>query len=260
MKIFLKTLLVSVSLMWTALETYATHIRAAEITSRRVSNVALTYEFTITAFTDTQSPVRFGDGIINFGDGTEVQLDVQADSFVDGIFLGENNEVEQYIIKITYTYNSPGVYTISYREPNRNDEIVNINFGNSVQTPFYIESQILIDPFIGLNSSPVLLVPPIDNAAVGIKFIHNPGAFDADGDSLSYRFVIPLQDENQQVPNYADLNDPAFYIDPFTFATGNEGMTGPATLVLDPIVGDLIWDAPGNLLQNSQGEFSGYRG
>ena len=188
MKSLFKGFLASVALLMAiGYQAYATHIRAAEITSRRVSNVALTYEFTITAFTDTQSPVRFGDGIINFGDGREVQLDLEADSFIDGIFLGDNNEVEQYIIKITQTYNSPGVYTISYREPNRNDEIVNINKGNSVQTPFYIESQILIDPFIGLNSSPVLLVPPIDNAAVGIKFIHNPGAFDADGDS-----VIPV--------------------------------------------------------------------
>ena len=50
----------------------ATHIRAAEITSRRVSNTSLQYEFTLTGFTDTGSPVRFGDGIINFGDGFEV--------------------------------------------------------------------------------------------------------------------------------------------------------------------------------------------
>ncbi|GJM29999.1 MAG: hypothetical protein DHS20C17_26340 [Cyclobacteriaceae bacterium] len=241
---------------WKSLE--ATHIRAAEITSRRLSNVSLQYEFTLTGYTDTGSPVRFGDGMINFGDGEEVQIDLEASSFVDGIFLGNNNEIEQYIIKITHTYNSPGVYTISYREPNRNDEIVNINKGNSVQTPFYIESQILIDPFIGLNSSPILLVPPIDRAGVGVKFIHNPGAFDPDGDSLSYCFVIPLQDQGQVVPNYEPLNDPDFYIDPLTWDLGNEGMTGPATLVLDSLTGDLIWDAPGNLLQNSQGEFSEY--
>jgi hypothetical protein len=254
-KVFL-LLPVALLVSWEYLQ--ATHIRAAEITSRRISNVALTYEFTLTGYTDTGSPVRFGDGMINFGDGREVQIDLDADSFVDGIFLGPNNEIEQYIIKIRHTYNSPGVYTISYREPNRNDEIVNINKGNSVQTPFYIESQILIDPFIGLNSSPVLLVPPIDRAGVGVKFIHNPGAFDPDGDSLSYCFVIPLQDQGQVVPNYEPLNDPDFYEDPFDWNFGNEGMTGPATLVLDSLTGDLIWDAPGNLLQNSQGEFSEY--
>ncbi len=237
---------------------YATHIRAAEITSRRISNVSLTYQFTLMGFTDVGSPVRFGDGIISFGDGREVQIDLEADSFVEGIFHGKKNEIEQYIITITHTYNSPGVYVISYREPNRNDEIVNINKGNSVQTPFYIESQILIDPFIGLNNSPILLVPPIDRAGVGVKFIHNPGAFDADGDSLAYRFVIPLQDKGQVVPNYDDLNDPFFYTDPFDWNFGNEGMTGPAELFLDPVTGDLIWDAPGNLLQNSLGDFSEY--
>jgi len=259
MKIISKVLLLLPLAILTTWEyAQATHIRAAEITSRRVSNVSLTYQFTLTGFTDTGSPVRFGDGIINFGDGREVQIDLEADSFVDGIFLGKSNEIEHYIVKITHTYNSPGVYVISYREPNRNDEIVNINRGNSVQTPFYIESEILIDPFIGLNSSPVLLVPPIDRAGVGVKFIHNPGAFDADGDSLSYSFVIPLQDKGQVVPNYEDLNDPFFYTDPFDWSLGNEGMTGPAELFLDPVTGDLVWDAPGNLLQNSQGDFSEY--
>lgn len=259
MKVIYKVLLLlPFALLATWEYSQATHIRAAEITSRRISNVSLTYQFTLTGYTDTGSPVRFGDGIINFGDGTEVQIDLAADSFVDGIFLGKNNEIENYIVKITHTYNSPGSYVISYREPNRNDEIVNINKGNSVQTPFYIESQILIDPFIGLNSSPVLLVPPIDRAGVGVKFIHNPGAFDEDGDSLSYRFVIPLQDKEQVVPNYEDLNDPDFYTPPFDWNLGNEGMTGPAELFLDPRTGDLIWDAPGNILQNSQGDFSEY--
>ncbi len=250
--------LVLILFLSTIEQALATHIRAAEITSRRISNVALTYEFTVNAFADVEFGVRFGDGMINFGDGREVQLNLEADSFVDGIFHGENDETEQYIIKITHTYNSPGVYTISYRELNRNDEIVNINTGASDQFPFYIESQILIDPFIGLNSSPILLVPPIDNAGVGIKFIHNPGAFDPDGDSLSYVMVTPLMNENQPVVNYEQLNDPDFYLEPFTFALGNEGMTGPATLNLDPVVGDLIWDAPGNLLDNSQGDFSEY--
>ena len=71
---------------------------------------------------------------------------------------------------------------VSYFEQNRNDGILNMD--NSIDTPFFIETEILIDPFFGLNNTPVLLIPPIDNGAVGIKYIHNPGAFDTDGDSL----------------------------------------------------------------------------
>ena len=39
---------------------------------------------------------------------------------------------------------------------------------------------------MGMDASPVLLNPPYDKAALGYIFIHNPAAYDPDGDSLSY--------------------------------------------------------------------------
>ena len=242
------TLLVSLS-------TQATHIRAADITYKRTSSDQFTYEFTLTVYSDTQSPVRAGDGLINFGDGVELQLDIYAESFEDGIFLGPNNDVEVYIIKISHTYNDPGIYIISYREPNRNDEIVNINKGNSVQTKFYLQAFLVIDPLVGTNDSPVLNSFPIDRAFVGVKFTHNAWASDPEGDSLAFRLVFPLQDESQVVRNFERPNDPDFYINSLP---GNEAQDGPPTFEIDPITGDLVWDAPGDFLANSQGPFSEY--
>ena len=238
-----------------SLSTRATHIRAADITYKRISQSAFTYEFTLTVYSDTQSPVRAGDGLINFGDGTELQLDIYADSFNDGVFLGQNNKVEVYVIKIRHTYTDPGTYIISYLEPNRNDEIVNINKGNSVQTKFYLQALLLIDPLVDSNNSPLLNSFPIDRAFVGIKFTHNPWASDPDGDSLSYRLVFPLQDRNQPVQNFELPNDLDFYINSLP---GNEAQDGPPTFGIHPVTGDLIWDAPGDLLSNSQGPFSEY--
>ena len=113
---------------------------------------------------------------------------------------------------------------------------------NSVDTPFFIETEILIDPFFGLNNSPVLLIPPIDNGVVGIRYIHNPGAFDPDGDSLSYELQIPAQDDNNQVVNYRFPNFEDFYTN---FNEGREDLSGPPIFSLDSITGDLVWDAPG---------------
>ena len=82
-----------------------------------------------------------------------------------------------------------------------------------------------------------LTVPPIDGGCVGARFVHNPGAFDPDGDSLSYRLVVPLQDLQDSVPNYLPLNDPSI-------SNIKEDGSSPATFSIDPVTGNLTWDAP----------------
>ena len=86
-----------------------------------------------------------------------------------------------------------------------------------------------------------MLNPPIDDACIGVTFLHNAGAVDADGDSLSYEFTIPKQDVDIPVVNYKfpDVNDIELY------DAQNEGKTGPATINLDLRTGDVILDAPG---------------
>lgn len=242
----------------------ATHIRAAEITYRRITSSAFTYEFTLTGYSDTGSAVRIGDGIIDFGDGRAVQINLEAFSFEDGQFVGPNNETEISVVKILHTYTAPGQYRVSYREPNRNDEIVNINSGNSQQVPFHIESSLWVDPIIGSNSSPVLTGFPVDRGFVGQQFTHNPWAYDSDGDSLVYRLLVPLQDQSMLVPNFERPNHEDFYQDPIIYQTANELENGPPSFGINPFTGDLVWDAPGNLLENSQnitsqfGPFSEY--
>ena len=95
--------------------------------------------------------------------------------------------VSTYVI--THKFPGPGEYTITFREFNRNADILNMS--NSVNTPFYVETTIVIDPLLACNSSPVLLVPPVDKGCTGKRYVHNPGAYDPDGDSLAYHFTIP---------------------------------------------------------------------
>lgn len=211
----------------------ATHIRAGEITAERVSPQALTFRITVVGYTDTRSQVVFGPGDIDFGDGRVERLNTEADFNVTQP-LG--NQVAKNTFVITHTFQGPGTYTIRFREFNRNDRTLNMD--NSVETPFYIETQIVIDPFIGVNSSPVLTIPPVDNGGVGIRYIHNPGAFDPDGDSLAYELTVPRQAFQRPVNNF---RSPAS--NEFSFAR-EDGST-PPFLEIDPITGDLIWDAPG---------------
>ena len=220
-------------------ELSATHIRASEIRVRRISSTSLTYEITVIGYRDTGSDIQFGGGVLFVG-GQEIT------EFNKATPVDLGNEVEFNMFSVEFTFQGPGIQTIAYREENRNEGI--LNMFNSVETPFYVETQIIIDPIFGLNDSPILTVPPIDRGAVGSRFIHNPGAVDSNGDSLAYRMTIPRQALDSNVVNYVDPNDPKFYQN---FAAGNSFSNGPPTFGIDPITGDLVWDAPGQ-----QGEYN----
>ncbi|MDH5368196.1 MAG: gliding motility-associated C-terminal domain-containing protein, partial [Cyclobacteriaceae bacterium] len=178
-------------LFFLSVTSYSTHIRAGEITVERVNCQSLTFRFTILGYRDTGSPenIQFGGGDFNFGDG---QDPVTIPEDFASIYI--DNEVERNVYVIEHTYSAAGTYIISYLEQNRNDGVLNIN--NSVNTSFYVETKIVIDPFLGCNNSPILLIPPIDEGCTQVAFSHNPGAFDPDGDSLSYEFTIPKQDRD----------------------------------------------------------------
>ena len=75
------------------------------------------------------------------------------------------------------------------------------------------------------RDSPTLLNPPIDNGCVGHIFIHNPSAFDIDGDSLSYSLVHCSGINGNPIPGYI-YPETANSVD------------------IDPITGDFSWNYP----------------
>ncbi len=214
----------------------ATHLRAGEITVERISCVSRTFRITVTVYTDTDSPVRFGGSqdILDFGDGKGMLVpETQNTPYPGGVDIGIAS------FSVLHTYGGPGLFTISYLEPNRNEGVLNID--NSVNTTFYIETQIDLSVLL-CDNSPVLLVPPIDQACSGVAFYHNPGAYDPDGDSLSFELVIPYFKRSSNVAGYRDPNNSGFYTN---FSQGNENGNAPPTFTIDPIDGTIVWDAPG---------------
>ena len=220
---------------------HATHLRAGEITVERVNCSSLTFRITVTVFTNTiNTNVLFGgeDDWLDFGDGNRMLVPEQPN--IDRPDLGEGIATASFTV--THTYSSNGKYVISYSEPNRNAGVVNMD--GSVNTRFYIETLIIADPFLGCNNTPKLLVPPIDRACTTIAWFHNPGAYDPDGDSLSYELVIPFRERNATVVNYQEPNDEKFYTN---YNTGNEAGTATPNFSINPIDGTLTWDAPGTI-------------
>lgn len=193
---------------------YATHNRAGEITMRQISD--LTYEIKITTFTYTLSAadrreleVQWGDNTTSIAPRDTLQL------------LPNNYRRNVYLAR--HTYPGPGTYEVVVQDPNRNFGVKNIP--NSVNVIFSIKTIISINPELGQNSTPVLLNPPIDKAALRQIFIHNPAAFDFDGDSISYELTVCTKENGLPIENY-------------TFPEASD------TLYVDSVTGDLIWDSP----------------
>lgn len=217
----------------------ATHLRAGEITIERQQCSALTFRITVTVYTDLRSDVEFGGvgDILDFGDGTSMQVPQMPSTPRPD--LGEFVGIATFSILHTYSANQE--YIVNYSEQNRNDGVVNMDA--SVFTRFYIETKLVVDPFVGCNNTPQLKIAPIDNACVGAAWSHNPGAFDPDlGDSLSFELVVPFQRVGTPVRNYRDPNNESYYPN---FAQGNEERNGEPTFSIGSD-GTLVWNAPGS--------------
>jgi gliding motility-associated-like protein len=186
----LKFIVIILTLFVFVKQAKATHNRAGEITYKWL--FGYTYQIKITTYTNIGSTGLADrcEDTLHFGDGsTAVVLRSNGGSGLcsfpakDGVPLpGGTIKLNEYVTN--HTYSGPGNYLIWMEDPNRNAGVINLP--NSVNQVFYIESFLVISTFSGANNSPVLSFPPIDKGCVGHCFYHNPGAYDVDGDSLSY--------------------------------------------------------------------------
>jgi hypothetical protein len=213
---FLLLLLISFS-------AFATHNKGGEITYQHISG--LTYQVKITTYTKTSGISLQADrpvlDSIFFGDGTFSSfsragfVDLSGDPNIEN-----NTRVNTYIN--THTYPAEGVYTITFTDVNRTEGTINIP--SSINVPFSIQTDIVVyNPSVYcVNNSVVFSSTPIFLSGVAATYIHNPAAFDPDGDSLSFELV----------PCNSDLNTPV------------AGYFYPPGLTINSSNGELKW--PGN--------------
>lgn len=203
-------------LMLLSMPLWATHQRAAEITY--LWKGGNTYEFTLTCYTYSPSlaGVQRDSLLMQWGDGFSdyVPRVVYQD-------LGDDYTLNVY--RMTHNYSSAGTYVISMEDPDRNYGVVNVP--NSVSVPMYIESELVINPFLGYNNSVQMLQSPVDKGCVGKPFYHNPAAYDPDGDSLSYRLVPCKGTNGEDIPGYSYPQASSLFD-------------------IDPLTGELQWENP----------------
>ena len=220
----------------------ATHNRAGEITYKWLYGT--TYQIKVTTYTNIGSAsladrcedtVYFGDGtraiVLRSNNPLGVPCTGSCTPACEGVPLpGGTIKLNEYVT--THTYPGPGTYKISMEDPNRNAGVINIPYSD--QQVFYIESFLVIPTFsIKGNNSPILTFPPIDNGCVGKCFLHNPGAYDLDGDSISYELTTCRGHLGATCPGY-------------TYPA-----TGGGTYNVNATTGTLTWCTP-----QLQGEYN----
>lgn len=230
-----KYLILFLLFIWFAGPLMATHQRAGEITFRYISG--LTYEVTIVTYSYAPSPADRYELEISWGDNTSTVLPRNNGTLGAYGYTGEivGPDIKKNLYTGIHTFPGASTYKITLEDPNRNYGIQNIP--NSVEVPLFIETELIINPFIGVNSSPQLLLPPIDKGCVDQPFIHNPGAFDPDGDSLSFRLTTCRGIGGENIPGFQLPNQ--------------VGSNIGSLFSMNPLTGEILWQNP-----KMQGEYN----
>ena len=229
----------------------ATHLRAADIQARTDPANARHVFFTLVLYTSADQGSADEPGVtIYFGDNTCTGDNDVPRTPNSRVLVSPDTYRNLY--EFDHTYNSAGVYKVSYLSFNRVASVINMQ--NSVNTPFYVSTTITIDPFLQ-NTAPVLQAPAIDKAAVRQVFLHNPAAYDADGDSL----VFSLR-PSQQSPKPSSCNPAPVPVSGFRYPADPSlggspvqvayigppvGIDGNAAIFQqDAQTGQIVWNAP----------------
>jgi hypothetical protein len=97
-----------------------------------------------------------------------------------------------------------------------------VNIPNSINVPFYTESQLIINSTTGINNSVQFLRMPIINGIINTPLTHNVTPYDPDGDCLTFEIVSCKGAGGLIIPGY----------------------TLPNFVSIDSINGELTWTNP----------------
>lgn len=206
-----------------ACTSFATHYLASDISYTHLSG--LTYGITIRIYNNTYNTTADRCEItIHFGDGdTLIVPRVNGGTSLcppahDGIMIATN--VKESIYYTTHTYPGPGTYFVSFEDVNRTADICNIP--NSINTGIFMLAEIVINPFLGINTSPQYTSFPLNTVGLSSINYYNPSVTESEADSLYYQLIPPAGNN----------------ITGFTFPPASNSFS------IDSSTGTVTWDKP----------------
>jgi len=186
---------------------HATHLRCGWIRINQIAGVgSRTVTITLFVYTNTNntSVLVGGEGdFLDFGDGSKATVPEigpgHSNYFVKDPAMG----VALVVFSVNHTYDQLGSYVVSYVEGNRSEGI--LNFNNSVNTTFYLESMFTLAPDREYFS-PQFFTEPFFKNPIG-PYALSLAAGDMNEYSLIYSLTVPKRDKNARVDGYSFPGD-----------------------------------------------------
>ena len=245
----------------------ATHLRAGDIKATYDTTTGPNYNprrvfFRMILYTDISgaTPAVQDEATIFFGDGTATCPSIKRKTPAAVPVLSDPR-VGSNVYEFEHIFPASGTYIVSFVGENRNTTVRNMANPNSQN--FYVATTVVLDPTLRGNHGAVLRAPAIDRGGIGQRFLHNPAAFDADGDSLAFRLAPSRQVPGASVTTLLGLpcpgtgtNRPDKIVAPCTgyhypndpsvttIPPVKEDKTPPAIFEIDARTGQLTWNAP----------------
>jgi len=168
-------------------------IRGGEINYTYISN--LTYKYDIYLYTRTSMGINHSSISFHLGDGSLTTLTGSSNNLP--------NDITEWHYAETHIFPGGGSYTSYAQDSFRIASIQNII--NSDSTTIVPSATMRISGNILSNSSPIFLNKQTDLYKNGNYFVHNPGAYDPDGDSLVFS-LSPCSVLNYSFPPGASID------------------------------------------------------
>ncbi len=154
-----------------------------------------TYSFNVYLYTQTSIGINHSTIFVNPGNGQTIS--------VSGSSQNLAQDITEWHYMFNYTYLGNGIYNIQISDSFRIAGIQNIT--NSSLESIYLQSPIIINPFLGWNSSPQFQDRQTDVFNNSGYFVHSASAYDPESDSLSYS-LVPATSTSYSFPTGATIN------------------------------------------------------
>lgn len=219
---------------------FATHLIGGYIRTSSVSGQANAQQITVTMYYNLLEGANAANAAqtlsLCLGDGNTVMISRTSSQTMTSNGIAAALSIDQYTT--THAYSGPGVYQLGVVALSRNENIRNINDGQSVNKSFAVRTTVQV----GLaNQTPVLTWPSTGLIVALNQPVALPiAATDADGDSLSYGLALPLSNLE---PDAA----PAKFCASFSAVKGYQfpnDVQRVGTYRLNPRTGQLNWNVP----------------
>lgn len=226
-----------------SIQLYAVHLRAANIEVERVSGSNTQYLVRLTVFSDDETDAYNGTPSgVEVIDPQEIYLNNEPEAILipavsKGVSVG-NNTNKTIFEKVINIPSPNGKFFIKWNGQLRNEGIINITTATAIPYELFVETFFYLNGFDAPNNTPRMTIDPVDKGYVNTVYTYNSGAYDVDGDSLSYELInIQAGSKNSSgaligadIPSAVSPADPA--------------IGGGGSLSIDPVRGTVTWDSP----------------